>query len=118
MSNETPFLSQQALQLQLACLSSGILWEGTLQQIEASYTPDNCELGPGHASTIDRQLASLSPDDARRIRRKFRKLWRTGARRRGISPEVVKDLASKRRFAYQEVLHRAKVQGEQDDSGG
>jgi hypothetical protein len=41
-----------------------------------------------HPTTIDDWLAMLPPDDARKAKRKFRKLWRKAARRFGRSTRV------------------------------
>ena len=76
-------LTPEQLEEQLACLHSGILWIGTEKQVSASALDE--EGNPkSNPSTVDRQLAAMDPTEARKIRRRYRKLWRAAARRRGL----------------------------------
>ena len=98
-------LTPEQLELQLACLHCGILWEGTATQVEASVGKGvGDDKNDTEATTIKQQLASLDGEDALRKRRRFRKLWRRHAKEFGIDPSNVRTKATKRHFAYAEAL--------------
>jgi hypothetical protein len=98
-------LTPEQLELQLACLHCGILWEGTATQVEASVGKGvGDDKNDTEATTIKQQLAALEGEDALRKRRRFRKLWRQHAKRSGIDPARLTSSASKRHFAYAEAL--------------
>ena len=94
-------LTPEQLEQQLACLYCGILWEGTVEQVQDSVqtSEDNITV----AGTIKQQLAALDEEQALRIRRRFRKLWRQRAKRLGIDTTKM-SRRSARYFAYKEAL--------------
>ena len=94
-------LTPAQLEQQLACLYCGILWEGTAEQVQGSVQVS--EGNVAQAGTIKQQLAALDEEQALRVRRRFRKLWRQRAKRLGIDPSQV-SRRSTRHFAYEEAL--------------
>lgn len=94
-------LTSAQLEQQLACLYCGILWEGTTEQVQDSVQTSGD--GVSRAGTIKQQLAALDEEQALRVRRRFRKLWRRHVKRLGIHPSLV-SRRSTRHYAYKEAL--------------
>ncbi len=102
----TSQLTPQELEQQLACLYCGIIWSGTWKQQQASAKRGLHE-GPPFVTTVDDQLNAMAPDEARAARRKFRKLWRSHAKRKGLPiASITKGMmGSKAIWAEREALH-------------
>jgi hypothetical protein len=105
--------TKQQIEFQLACLYCGIIWEGTPDQAKASLesinTAERKRAGCAdmtRLTTIEQQLALIGPKEARKARRKFRKLWRAAAKRFNVDPRDVHEdkRCAKRHFAYSEAL--------------
>lgn len=108
-------LTPEQLEEQLACLHCGILWVGSAEQVTNSCR-DESGYPTRKPSTIEQQLAALGPAEAQRIRRRYRKLWRTAARRRGLGgvmPELKGN--SKNLLAREEALRVYRAHHEQKE---
>ena len=97
-------MTEEELIEQLACIEAGIIWPGTADQIRKSVQPAVINGRKTQVVSVIRAgLDNITPEEAKKFKRRFRKLWRTRAKAAGFKPRAIQNNRSlKRRLAVEQ----------------